>query len=86
MDAVVLGVAVIFGLGGCLLGLRHHHTANTTGSGRHWPDTQYSRRFEAGYLGPLTAQTLVIAGPMVMAYGLWRDRQLCKCTNPTHSH
>jgi len=79
MDAVVLGVAAVFGLGGCLLGMRHHQSAaplalvvvglalNTTG------------RFGASHLGAWLAGTLVISGPMVMAYGLWRDRQLCKC-------
>lgn len=84
MDAVVLGVAAIFGLGGCLLGLRHHRTAapltlvvvgltlNTLG------------RFEATRLGPLIAQTLIIGGPMVMAYGLWKDRQLCRCAGHNH--
>jgi hypothetical protein len=86
MDVIVLSVAAIFGLGGCLLGLRHHRDAvplclvllglalNATG------------RFAAFRLGPLLSQTLIIAGPMMMAYGLWRDRQLCKCTNPAHSH
>lgn len=84
MDAVVLGVAAIFGLGGCLLGLRHHRTAaplmlvitglmfNAIG------------RFEAIRLGPFVAQTLIIGGPMVMAYGLWKDRQLCKCAGHKH--
>ena len=79
MDAVVLGVAAVVGLGGCLLGRRHHQSAeplalvvvgfalNTTG------------RFGASHLGAWLAGTLVISGPMVMAYGLWRDRQLCKC-------
>ena len=59
MDALVLGVAALFGLGGCLLSLRHHRDAmplclvlaglimNATG------------RFAALYLGPFLAQTLL---------------------------
>ena len=84
MDVIVLGVAAVFGLGGCLLGLRHHRDAgplclvlvglalNTTG------------RFAAPHLGPFLAQTLVIAGPMLMAYGLWRDWRLCKGNGRAH--
>jgi hypothetical protein len=86
MDAVVLGVAAIFGLGGCLLGLRHHHTATPLALVIIGLTLNTLGRFEAVYLGPFVAQTLVIAGPMVMAYGLWRDRQLCRCTNPAHAH
>ena len=86
MDIVTIGVAAIFGLGGCLLGLRHHRNfapirlviagllLNITG------------RFGAVYLGPYVTPSLLVAGAMVMAYGLWRDRQLCRCTNPAHSH
>ena len=84
MDALVLGVAAVFGLGGCLLSLRHHRDAmplclvlaglimNATG------------RFAALYLGPFLAQTLVIAGPLLMAYALWKDRRLCQCTGHAH--
>jgi hypothetical protein len=84
MDAVVLGVAAVFGLGGCLLSLRHHRDAmplclvltglimNATG------------RFGALYLGPFLAQTLVGAGPLLMAYALWKDRRLCQCSGRAH--
>src|SRR5882724_4082490 len=84
MDALVLGVAALFGLGGCLLSLRHHRdaiplclvlaglTMNATG------------RFAALQLGPFLAQTLVIAGPLLMAYALWKDRRLCQCTGHVH--
>jgi hypothetical protein len=84
MDALVLGVAAVFGLGGCLLSLRHHRDAmplclvlaglimNATG------------RFAALYLGPFLAQTLVIAGPLLMAYALWKDRRLCQCSGHAH--
>lgn len=84
MDALVLGVAAVFGLGGCLLSLRHHRDAmplclvlaglimNATG------------RFAALQLGPFLAQALVIAGPLLMAYALWKDRRLCRCNGHVH--
>jgi hypothetical protein len=84
MDIVALSVAAVFGLGGCLLSLRHHRDArplmlvigglmlNATG------------RFAALSLGPFLAQTLVVGGPLTMAYGLWRDRRLCKCSGHAH--
>jgi hypothetical protein len=84
MDAVVLGVAAVFGLGGCLLGLRHHHDVLPLGLVLVGLVLNATGRFAATSLGPYLAQTLVIAGPMLMAYGLWRDRQLCKCT--VHAH
>jgi hypothetical protein len=84
MDAVVLGVAAVFGLGGCLLGLRHHHDMLPLGLVLVGLVLNATGRFAATPLGPFLAQTLIIAGPMLMAYGLWRDRQLCKCT--VHAH
>ena len=79
MGGAALGVAAVLGLGGCLLSLRQHRNIyplllvmagllfNATG------------RFAATPLGPWLAQTLVIAGPLTMACGLWRDRRLCRC-------
>jgi hypothetical protein len=84
MDAVVLGVAAVFGLGGCLLGLRHHHDMLPLGLVLVGLMLNATGRFAATSLGPYIAQTLIIAGPMLMAYGLWRDRHLCKCT--VHAH
>jgi hypothetical protein len=84
MDVIALGVAAVFGLGGCLLSLGHHRDArplvlvigglmlNATG------------RFAPLYLGAFLAQTLVVAGPLTMAYGLWRDRRLCRCSGHAH--
>jgi hypothetical protein len=84
MDVIVLSIAAVFGLGGCVLSLRHHRDAtplrlvvaglllNATG------------RFAAPYLGAFLAQTLVVAGPLIMAYGLWRDRRLCRCSGHAH--
>jgi hypothetical protein len=84
MDAIVLGVAAVFGLGGCLLGLRHHHDVTPLGLVLVGLMLNATGRFAAASFGPYLAQTLVIAGPMLMAYGLWRDRQLCKCTGHAH--
>ncbi|HUJ71024.1 MAG TPA: MerC domain-containing protein [Verrucomicrobiae bacterium] len=86
MDVIVLSVAAIFGLGGCLLGLRHHRDAMPLSLVLIGLALNGTGRFAALRLGPVLAQTLIIAGPMIMAYGLWRDRQLCKCTNPAHAH
>lgn len=84
MDVIALSVAAVFGLGGCLLSLRHHSDTkplllvitglalNATG------------RFASSSLGPFLAQTLVIGGPVMMAYGLWRDRRLCRCSCRAH--
>ena len=86
MDVIVLSVAAIFGLGGCLLGLRHHRDAMPLSLVLIGLALNATGRFAVPRLGPLLSQTLIIAGPMIMAYGLWRDRQLCKCTNPAHAH
>jgi len=84
MDVVALSVAAVFGLGGCILSLRYHRdflplylvvtglALNATG------------RFASFYLGPFLAQTLVVGGPLMMAYGLWRDRRLCRCSCRAH--
>jgi TRAP-type uncharacterized transport system fused permease subunit len=86
MDIVTLSVAAIFGLGGCLLGLRHHRNFTPVRLVIAGLLLNITGRFGAVYLGPYVTPSLLVAGVMVMAYGLWRDRQLCKCTNPAHSH
>jgi hypothetical protein len=84
MDVIAISVAAVFGLGGCILSLRYHRdfvplvlvitglTLNATG------------RFASVSLGPFLAQTLVVGGPLLMAYGLWRDRRLCRCSCRGH--
>jgi len=84
MDAIALGVAALFGLGGCLLGLRHHRNATPLCLVLVGLMVNTSGRFAAPHLGPFLSQTLIIAGPMVMAYGLWRDRRLCRCSGHAH--
>ena len=79
MDVVALSVAAVFGLGGCLLGLRHHRNAAPLCLVLVGLTVNTSGRFAAPHLGPFLSQTLIIAGPMLIAYGLWRDRRLCKC-------
>ncbi len=83
MDALVLGVAAFFGLGGCLLSLRHHRDARPLGLVLAGLIMNATGRFAASHLGPFLAQTLVIGGPLLMAYALWKDRRLCQCS---HEH
>ncbi len=84
MDAVAIGVAALFGLGGCLLSLRLHGDARPLCLVLAGLVLNGTGRFAAPQLGPFLAQTLIIAGPMLMAYGLWKDRRLCQCTGHTH--
>jgi MerC mercury resistance protein len=86
MDIVTIGVAAIFGLGGCLLGLRHHRNLTPLFLVIAGLLLNITSRLGSVYLGPYITPSLLVAGAMVMAYGLWRDRQLCKCTDPAHSH
>lgn len=84
MDMVALALSTLFGVFGCLLAFRRHQTATPlclviaglllNGTG-HWMQPR---------LGPVASQTLIIAGPLLMAYGLWRDRQLCQCKHHAH--
>ena len=79
MDTPAPGVPAVFGLGGCRLSLRHHRDMTPlclvlaglvlNGTGR-VADLQ---------LGQVSSQMLIIDGPLAMAYGLWRDRRLCRC-------
>jgi MerC mercury resistance protein len=84
MDAAALGVAAVFGLGGCVLSLRHHRDVTPLSMVLAGLMLNGTGRFAASHLGPFLSQTLVIAGPMVMAYGLWRDRRLCRCSGHAH--
>jgi hypothetical protein len=86
MDIVTLSVAAAFGLGGCLLGLRHHRNFTPFRLVITGLLLNIAGRFGSVYLGPYVTPSLLVAGALVMAYGLWRDRQMCKCTNPAHSH
>ncbi len=85
--AAIVILAAVFGLGGCLLSLRSHRDVVPLSLVVIGLAVNSMGRFAGPRLfGPFLSQTLIIAGPMVMAYGLWRDRQLCKCANPAHSH
>jgi hypothetical protein len=83
-DLIALGVAAVFGVGGCLLGRRHHRDATPLVLVLAGLTLNGTGRLAAMHLGPLLSQTLIIAGPLLMAYGMWQDRQLCKCGG--HSH
>jgi hypothetical protein len=86
MDIITIGVAAVFGLGGCLLGLRHHRNLTPVGLVIAGLLLNVVGRFGAVYLGPYVSPSLLVAGALLMAYGLWRDRQLCRCTNLAHAH
>ena len=84
MDVVALSVAAVFGLGGCTLSLRHHRDFAPLCLVVTGLVLNASGRFGSSLLGPFLAQTLVVAGPLMMAYGLWRDRRLCRCSCRGH--
>jgi len=84
MDVVTIGVAAVFGLGGCLLGLRHHHNLTPLRLVMAGLLLNVIGRFGWMYLGPYITPSLLVAGALVIAYGLWRDRQLCRCSCRGH--
>jgi|SRR5579862_985326 len=84
MDIVVLSIAALFGLGGCLLSLRQHRDARPLSLVVSGLLLNAIGRFAGQQLGPFLASMFVVGGPLLMAYGLWRDRRLCKCS--CHSH
>lgn len=83
-DRLVLGSAAVIGLGGCLLSWRHHRTIGplclvVTGLA-----LNAIGQFAKPQLGDTIARTLIILGPLVMAYGMWKDRRLCTCHHSGH--
>lgn len=84
MDVLVLGVAAVFGLGGCLLSLRHHRDVRPLCLVLGGLILNCVGRLGASYLGPYLSLILVVDGPLLMAYGLWKDRRLCQCTGHAH--
>jgi hypothetical protein len=79
MDATAITAAAVLGLGGTLLSLRQHHDLRPLGLVLGGLTLHLVGRFAARFLGPFLSQTLIIAGPMLMGYGLWKNRQLCRC-------
>ena len=86
-DLAVFTVAALIGLLTCILSLRHHRewtplnlvimgiVLNSTG------------RFAGVYLGSLIAQTLLVSGPLLMGYGMWRNQRLCaRCRHQSDSY
>ena len=76
-DLTVFTIAALIGLLACLLSLRHH---------REWTPLYLViagivlssiGRFAGVHLGPLVAQTLLVSGPLLMGYGMWRNQRLC---------
>ena len=85
MDGVALAVAAVFGFGGCLLSLRQHRDATPLCLVFAGLMLNGVGRLSAPHLGAFLSQTFIIAGPLIMAYGLWRDRRLCACDRHTRS-
>lgn len=77
-DAILLGVAAVFGLSGCLLSLRQHRDPRPLILVVSGLTLNAAGRFAGVQLGQFLSQTLIVAGPLLMAYGMWRDRRLCK--------
>jgi hypothetical protein len=76
-DLTVFTIAALIGLLACLLSLRHH---------REWTPLSLVitgiilssiGRFAGVHLGPLVAQTLLVSGPLLMGYGMWKNQRLC---------
>ncbi len=84
MDVVALSVAAVFGLGGCTLSLRHHRDFSPLSLVITGLMLNATGRFASSHLGPFLAQTLIVGGPLMMAYGLWKDRRLCRCSCREH--
>jgi len=78
MDIATLSVAAIFGFGRLPAWLRHHRNFTPVRLVIAGLLLNITGRFGSVYLGPYVTPSLLVAGAMVMAYGLWRDRQLCK--------
>ena len=78
-DVIVLGLAAGIGLTSCCLGFRHHRNPSPLLLVLAGVLMNGTGRLAGEAIGPLIAQTLIIAGPLLMAYGLWKDRRICKC-------
>jgi len=78
-DVIVMLIAAVFALFGCILSIRHHKNERPLCLVIIGLVINLTGRFGLNVFGPWLSQTLVIAGPMLMAYGLWVDRNLCKC-------
>ena len=77
-DMIVLAVAAVVGLGGCGLGYRHHRSLTPLCFVSAGLVFNATGRLAGVALGPVLAQTLTAAGPLFMAYGMWRDRRACR--------
>ena len=74
----LLTVAAVIGLGGCVLGFRHHRSLTPVCFVVAGLAFNATGRLAGVALGPVLAQTLTAAGPLFMAYGMWRDRRACR--------
>ena len=79
MDIVFLAVAVVVGLCGCLVSLRQHKDYTPLCLMIAGLSVNSIGRYASMSLGPFWALTLILAGPLLMSYGLWMNHQLCRC-------
>jgi hypothetical protein len=84
MDIVTIGVAAVFGLGGCILSLRHHRNLLPLCLVMAGLLLNVVARIGWNYFGPYLTPSLLVAGALVMVYGLSRDRRLCRCSCRAH--
>ena len=74
----------VFGLGGCLLSLRQHRDLRPLCLVVAGLALNAVGRFAKLQLGPHLSLILIVDGPLLMFYGLWKDRRLCQCSGHAH--
>jgi hypothetical protein len=84
LDVIALSIGAVFGLGGCLLSLRQHRDLRPLCLVVAGLALNAVGRFARLQLGPHLSLILIVDGPLLMDYGLWKDRRLCKCTGHPH--
>ena len=84
LDVMALSIGAVFGLGGCLLSLRQHRDLRPLCLVVAGLALNAVGRFARLQLGPHLSLILIVDGPLLMAYGLWKDRRLCQCSGHAH--
>ena len=78
VDVITILAAAMLGLGGCVLSFRVHRDHRPLSLVMGGLLLHGTGRLASSALGLFLSQSLIIAGPMLMGYGLWRDRRLCR--------
>ena len=76
---VLLAVSASIGLTGCLMSLRRHRDFTPLSLLLAGVLLTLGARLGNSMLGLFLTMTLVVAGPLMMAYALWLDRRCCGC-------